>query len=105
MRLIRLLTEDKTNKEDAALLSIIVRAVETYRSKVMLNVDLETAGPMLGTNKSRSYCLEMICADFLAGAGLESQSPQAMLLALCRPYELLPDELKQTFSARLRKSA
>ena len=29
---------------------------------------LETAGLMLGTDKSRGYCLEMICADFLAGA-------------------------------------
>jgi len=36
---------------------------------------LETAGLMLGTNKSRGYCLEMICADFLAGANLaETQS-------------------------------
>jgi len=31
---------------------------------------LETAGLMLGTDKSRGYCLEMICADFLAGAKL-----------------------------------
>jgi hypothetical protein len=29
---------------------------------------LETAALMLGTDKSRGYCLEMICADFLAGA-------------------------------------
>jgi hypothetical protein len=36
---------------------------------------LETAGLMLGTDKSRGYCLEMICADFLAGANLsETQS-------------------------------
>lgn len=70
----------------------------------MIKQALETAGLMLGTNKSRSYCLEMICADFLAGAGRENQSPQAMLLALCRLHELLPDELKPTFSARLRKS-
>jgi hypothetical protein len=32
---------------------------------------LETAGLMLGTDKSRGYCLEMVCADFLAGANLE----------------------------------
>jgi hypothetical protein len=32
---------------------------------------LETAALMLGTDKSRGYCLEMICADFLAGASLE----------------------------------
>jgi hypothetical protein len=31
---------------------------------------LETAGLMLGTDKSRGYCLEMICADFLAGTSL-----------------------------------
>jgi hypothetical protein len=29
---------------------------------------LETAALMLGSDKSRGYCLEMICADFLAGA-------------------------------------
>jgi hypothetical protein len=32
---------------------------------------LETAGLMLGTDRSRGYCLEMVCADFLAGANLE----------------------------------
>jgi hypothetical protein len=32
---------------------------------------LETAGLMLSSDKSRGYCLEMICADFLAGAKLE----------------------------------
>jgi hypothetical protein len=32
---------------------------------------LETAALMLGTDKSRGYCLEMICADFLAGAQLQ----------------------------------
>jgi hypothetical protein len=31
---------------------------------------LETAALMLGTDKSRGYCLEMICADFLAGANV-----------------------------------
>jgi len=31
---------------------------------------LETVGLRLGTDKSRSYCLEIICADFLAGANL-----------------------------------
>jgi hypothetical protein len=33
--------------------------------------DDETAGLMLGCDRSRGYCLEMICADFLAGASLE----------------------------------
>ena len=37
---------------------------------------LETAALMLGTDKSRGYCLEMICADFLAGAALEKTLAQ-----------------------------
>ena len=37
---------------------------------------LETAGLMLGTDKSRGYCLEMICADFLAGANLGETQQQ-----------------------------
>ena len=36
----------------------------------MVERALEIAGLMLGTDKSRGYCLEMICADFLAGANL-----------------------------------
>jgi hypothetical protein len=31
---------------------------------------LEIAALMLGSDKSRGYSLEMICADFLAGAAL-----------------------------------
>jgi hypothetical protein len=33
---------------------------------------LEIAALMLGSDKSRGYSLEMICADFLAGAALET---------------------------------
>jgi hypothetical protein len=40
---------------------------------------LETAALTLGTDKSRVYCLEMICADFLAGARLEESRPQSSL--------------------------
>ena len=32
---------------------------------------IETAALMLGSDKSRGYCLEMICADFLAGANMQ----------------------------------
>jgi len=77
-----------------------------YKSQLpVIEQALETAGLMLGTNKSRGYCLEMICADFLAGAELESKSPETLLLSMCRLYELLPVELKETFSSRLRRSA
>ena len=47
-----------------------------YKSQVpVVERALETAGLMLGTDKSRGYCLEMICADFLAGASLGEASP------------------------------
>jgi hypothetical protein len=29
---------------------------------------LEAAAMLLGSDRSRGYCLEMICADFLSGA-------------------------------------
>jgi hypothetical protein len=34
---------------------------------------LETAALLLGSDKSRGYCLEMICVDFLAGVNLETR--------------------------------
>jgi hypothetical protein len=44
---------------------------KVYKSQIpVVEQALETAGLMLGTDKSRGYCLEMICADFLAGANL-----------------------------------
>ncbi len=44
---------------------------KVYKSQLsVVEKALETAGLMLGTDKSRGYCLEMICADFLAGADL-----------------------------------
>ena len=43
-----------------------------YKSQIpVIEQAIETAGLMLGTDKSRGYCLEMICADFLAGANLD----------------------------------
>jgi len=42
-----------------------------YKSQLrVVEQALETVALMLGTDKSRGYCLEMICADFLAGANL-----------------------------------
>ena len=47
-----------------------------YKSQLpVVEKAIETAGLMLGSDKSRGYCLEMICADFLAGVSLgETQS-------------------------------
>ncbi len=64
-----------------------------YKSQLpVVERALETAALMLGTDKSRGYCLEMICADFLAGANLEGGNPNALVFSLCRIYKLLPHE-------------
>ena len=45
---------------------------------------------MLGSEKSRGYCLEMICADFLAGVNLETGNQDALLRSLTRLVLGLP---------------
>jgi hypothetical protein len=52
---------------------------------------------MLGSDKSRGYCLEMICADFLAGANLDSEDPQVLLHAALRFFSFLPNEQREIF--------
>ena len=56
---------------------------------------LETAGLMLGSDKSHGYCLEMICADFLAGASLQEGDRQTLLMSLRRLYDILPKQEQQ----------
>src|SRR4029077_5372960 len=65
---------------------------------------LETAALMLGSDKSRGYCLEMICADFLAGANLENGSPQILLQSMLRFFRFLPCQEKQAFVTYLAQS-
>ncbi len=57
-------------------------------------------GSMLGADKSRGYCLEMIRTDFLAGANLESGNSKALLLSLERIGERFPALRKWNFSSR-----
>jgi len=58
---------------------------KVYKSQLaVLEQALETAALMLGTDKSRGYCLEMIAADFLAGASLEAGPESTLFLALAR---------------------
>ena len=58
---------------------------------------------MLGTDKSRGYCLEMICADFLAGANLDGENPEILLNSVSRYYRFLPGEQRQAFLENLRE--
>jgi len=62
-----------------------------YKSQVpVVEQALEIAARMLGSDRSRGYCLEMICADFLAGAHAEDESPRTLLLSILRLVHLLP---------------
>src|SRR3954462_4920160 len=54
-----------------------------YKSQIpVIEQAIETAALMLGSDKSRGYCLEMICADFLAGASLDGIRPEVLLNTL-----------------------
>jgi hypothetical protein len=66
---------------------------------------LEIAARMLGSDRSRGYCLEMICADFLAGANLENGDPQLLLTSLCRLFGFLAPEQRMLFARQIRKAA
>jgi hypothetical protein len=55
---------------------------------------METTSLMLGSDRSRGYCLEMICADFLAGANLDSEDPEALLFSMTGLFRSSPDEQK-----------
>jgi hypothetical protein len=64
---------------------------KAYKSQLpVIEQAIETAGLMLGSDKSRGYCLEMICADFLAGVSLEAGNPDALLPCLTRLVIGLP---------------
>jgi hypothetical protein len=66
---------------------------------------LEAAALMLGTDKSRGYCLEMICADFLGGANLDNENPEILLQTIRRFFEFLPGEQKHAFLEQTNERA
>jgi hypothetical protein len=69
-----------------------------YKTQIpVIEQAIETAALMLGTDKSRGYCLEMICADFLAGANLENGDPTVLLQSISRFFKFLPGEQRQAF--------
>jgi hypothetical protein len=71
---------------------------KVYKSQIpVIDQAIETAALMLGSDKSRGYCLEMICADFLAGANLDSGDPEILLRWAVRFFTLLSPEDKWAF--------
>ena len=77
-----------------------------YKSQMpVIEQAIETAALMLGTDKSRGYCLEMICADFLAGANLENGNSDVLLQSILQLFKFLPGEEKQAFLHRTNEKA
>jgi len=69
-----------------------------YKSQIpVIEQAIETATLMLGSDKSRGYCLEMICADFLAGANLDKGNSELLLFSAMRFFTFLSAEQKQDF--------
>ncbi|MFZ0738976.1 MAG: hypothetical protein WBL70_19700 [Candidatus Acidiferrales bacterium] len=77
-----------------------------YKSQLpVIEQALETAAHMLGSDRSRGYCLEMICADFLAGANLENGNLDSLLLSLERLIKFLPRTQKLDFLEQMRSAS
>jgi hypothetical protein len=75
-----------------------------YRSQVpVIERAIESASRMLGSDQSRGYCLEMICADFLAGANLDGGNPNILLQSISRYFCFLPSAQQETFLSSLRR--
>ena len=73
-----------------------------YKSQIpVVDQAIETAALMLGTDKSRGYCLEMICADFCAGANLDRENPEILIASLERYYDCLSREQKLKFQSQI----
>jgi hypothetical protein len=100
----RSLPKDQFKREVEKELTIIY--FKLYKTQIpVIEQAIETAGLMLGTDKSRGYCLEMICADFLAGANLDNEDPTALLQSMSRFFKFLPGEQRQAFLHEVTEKA
>ena len=69
-----------------------------YQSQMpVVEKAIETAALMLGSDRSRGYCLEMICADFLAGANLDNGDSETLLFSMTRFFKFLTEDQQGEF--------
>ena len=75
---------------------------KVYKSQIpVIEQAIEAAALMLGSDKSRGYCLEMICADFLAGAYMDGGNPEMLLQSISRYYKFLPGPQQEAFRSEV----
>src|ERR1700739_3923609 len=73
-----------------------------YQSQIpVIERALETAALMLGKRPIAGLLLEMIWADFLAGANLDNGDPETLLFSMSRFFRFLPEEQRQAFLENL----
>jgi hypothetical protein len=79
---------------------------KVYKSQLqVIERALETSSLMLGSQKARGYCLEMICADFLAGANLGETDSGAFTISVRRLIEFLPGPKRIELIQSLKETA
>jgi hypothetical protein len=79
---------------------------KVYKSQLqVIENAVETASLMLGSQKARGYCLEMICADFLAGANLGEADSSAFSVSVRRLVDFLPRPEKIELIESLKETA
>jgi hypothetical protein len=79
---------------------------KVYKSQLqVIEKALEAASLMLGSQKARGYCLEMICADFLAGANLGETDSGAFSVSVRRLVDFLPRPEKIELIESLKETA
>ncbi len=79
---------------------------KVYKSQIpVIEQAVETAALLLGSDRSRGYCLEMICADFLAGASMDGNNPEILLQSISRYYKFLPGPQQEAFLSEVNGKA
>jgi hypothetical protein len=69
-----------------------------YQSEMpVIEKAVEAAALMLGSDRSRGYCLEMICADFLVEANLDNRDPETLLFSMTRFFKFISGHQRQMF--------
>jgi hypothetical protein len=94
--------EKYVNQEDCEPSDIIYFML--YKSQVpVVEQAIETAALMLGSDKSRGCCLEIICADFLAGAHACDRDSDVLLDALVGSQQLMDQEQRVRFMTQIER--
>ena len=68
-------------------------------------MSLETADSTPAVQDVAAHCLEMICADFLAGAHIENGNPKILLFSMLRLFRFLPAAQRQEFLQQVTEAA